>query len=107
MALVNMAIADEAPESYEDNPYGYGLCIRLNPNQSAALGISTPPPAGTKMMIHAMAVATRVTEEADLEEGGGSAEKEVYLELQITDMQIDAPGNTSAKEDAATMLYGE
>ena len=104
MALVNMAIPDEAPESYEQNPYGYGLCIRLNPNQSAALGIMTPPAAGTKMSIHAIAVATRVTEEADLEEGSEASEKEVYLELQITDMELS---NSSTKDNAASMLYGD
>lgn len=99
MALISMALPDEGPEAYETNPYGYSLCIRLNPKQCEALGIMSPPEAGTQMMMAAAVMATRVTQEVDAGEG----EKEVYLELQITDMTLSTP-SSSAK--SATMLYG-
>lgn len=99
MALVSMAIPEEN-EAIESNSYGYGLCIRLNPGQCEALGITTPPKAGTPMKLTARAIAKRVTEEADEGEG----ETEVYLELQITDMEI---GDASrSQSESATMLYG-
>ena len=94
-----MAIPDEGPEAYEENPYGYGLCIRLNPKQCEALGILNPPTAGMQMMMTAAVVATRVTQEVD----AGEEEKEVYLELQITDMNLSTPSSSSK---SASMLYG-
>jgi hypothetical protein len=100
MSLINMAIPgdDEAVEA-ANNPYGYGLCIRLNPKQCEALGISTPPEAGTVMSLRAMATATAVTQEVDVGEDG----KEVYLELQITDLEISTASNAAK---SASMLYG-
>ena len=100
MALINMALPDEGPEAYETSPYGYGLCVRLNPKQCEALGITAGMPAGSKMMMTAAVVATRVTEEVD----AGEEEKEVYLELQITDMSLTSPSSASK---SASMLYGD
>ena len=101
MSLKNMAVPNTDDEVMEaqNNPYGYGLCIRLNPKQCEILGISTPPEAGTVLSIKAMATATTVTQEVDI----GEDDKEVYLELQITDMEI---GNASSSSKSASMLYG-
>lgn len=97
MALKNMAVPDE-DESQETNPYGYGLCIRLNPKQCEILGLSTPA-AGTVLSLKAMAVATCVTQEVDV----GEDDQELYLELQITDLEI---GGASSASKSASMLYG-
>jgi hypothetical protein len=101
MGLVNMAVQnnDDEVAEMQNNPYGYGLCIRLNPAQCEALGITTPPEAGTVLSLKAMATATAVTQEADV----GEDDKEVYLELQITDLEI---GNASNAAKSASMLYG-
>lgn len=99
--LVSMKIKDEGPETYEDNPYGYGLCLRLNPGQCEALGIRTPPVAGTAMTLMARAVAKRVTEEAE----EGKEKNEVYLELQVTDMEVSSASNSGPS--AVSMLYGD
>jgi hypothetical protein len=102
MALISMKIADEY-EMSEPNEYGYGLCIRLNPGQVKALGITELPKAGSAMMITARAIANRVTEEAD----EGQAENEIYLELQITDMELKSTQSASENDSsAATLLYG-
>ena len=102
MSLISMKIADENKLS-EPNEYGYGLCIRLNPGQVKALGITELPKAGSAMMITASAIANRVTEEADDDQ----AENEIYLELQITDMELKPTKSASEKDSsAATMLYG-
>jgi hypothetical protein len=97
MALVSMKQEKEMGTEIEDNPYGYGLCIRLSPEQCTALGITTPPPAGSVMMLTARAEAKRVTEEA--EEDGN----EIYLELQITDMELQ--GMQTDPLDAARVIY--
>lgn len=93
---------ESAPEVMEDNPYGYGLCIRLEPEQCAALGITTLPKAGSTMSLSAKVTVKRVTEEAaepeEMDEGN-----EVYLELQITDMEI--VGAQTSPENAAAVLY--
>jgi hypothetical protein len=102
MALISMKIPDEN-EISEPNEYGYGLCIRLNPGQVKALGITELPKAGSAMMITASAIANRVTEEADDDQ----AENEIYLELQITDMELKPSKSVSENNaSAATLLYG-
>jgi hypothetical protein len=101
MTLKNMAVQnnDDEVAEMQNNPYGYGLCIRLNPKQCEVLGITTPPEAGTVLSLRAMATATAVTQEADV----GEDDKEVYLELQITDLEI---GTASNAAKSASMLYG-
>ena len=100
MSLVNMAIVEDDDEAMEANPYGYGLCIRLNPAQCEALGVGAPK-AGTPLMINARTIASTVTQEADV---GGDGEVEVYLELQITDMSIKQISGTNGAN--AKALYG-
>ena len=101
MALKNMAVQDVAEEMAEmSNPFGYGLMIRLNPKQCEVLGIGKPPEAGTVLSLRAMACATTVTQEVD----PGEKDKEIYLELQITDLEI---GKASSASKSASMLYGD
>lgn len=99
MALVSMRQFEEKAE-VEDNPYGYGLCISLSPEQCAALGLTSPPPAGSVMMLSARTEATSVTEAAGESGEGGN---EIYLSLQITDLEIQ--DMQSAATDVARVLY--
>ena len=85
------------------NHYGYGTEIHLNGEQVEALGIGAFR-AGQPVMIRAMAIVTRSTEE--LEAGDDSGGKDTTLCLQITDIEVKANGGADAKK-AATMLYGE
>ena len=101
MALKNMAVPNVADDLAEmANPYGFGLLIRLNPEQCDILGLKSPPVAGTMMSIKAMACTTSVTQEVD----AGESEKELYLELQITDLELTHASNASK---SASMLYGD
>jgi hypothetical protein len=82
------------------NKYGYGLRIRLNDDQCEALGITTPPVAGSKMNISAVAFVASATQ--SVEDDGDDSGNDVYLELQITDMEL----STSKGVEPSTMLYG-
>lgn len=95
---------DDSSDCYSSspNPYGYGLSIRLNDDQVEALGIKTPPPAGTVFMVTARAVATSVTQ--NVEEAGEADDDtgpDICMELQITDMELKGEGS-----DPAARLYG-
>lgn len=87
MALISMK-TDESSEccAPSSNGYGYGLRIRLNEDQCEALGITTPPTAGSKVRISAAAFVAEAT--ARVEEDGDDAGPDIYLELQITDMEV-------------------
>jgi len=102
MALVSMKMEQENELEMETNEYGYGLCIRLEPEQCAALGITTLPKAGSTITLSAKTTVKRVTEEAGEPEEGDTG-NEVYLELQITDMEIQNGATTN--ETAASVLY--
>jgi len=100
-----MKTEDSAPEAIGSNPYGYGLCIRLDDDQVEALGIKEPPAPGTVYRLVARAVAKSVT--ASVEEPGETTEPgekaDVYMELQITDMELTKDSGKSIAET----LYGE
>lgn len=98
MALVSMKTDDSGVEAYEPNPYGYGLRIRLNDDQCEALGIKTPPAAGTKVTISAAAFVCEATQR--VEQDGDDAGPDVFLELQITDMEL---GAAAAQTDARSL----
>ena len=99
MTLVSMKTEDSSVEAYEPNPYGYGLRIRLNDDQCEALGITTPPAAGTKVTISAAAFVCSATQTT--EQDGDDAGVDVFLELQITDMELTA----GAAQTDARSLY--
>ena len=102
MALVSMAVKDDDDyysTSMPDNPYGYGLVISLNDAQCAALGITSPPQAGTVVAIEARCIVSSVTQEVE----PGEEAPEVCMRLQITDMGL---GGVPTDESAASALYG-
>ena len=100
MAMIDLtAVRDEDKPCCE--PMIYGLCINLDDAQSAALGLTKPPRAGAITGLKAVAVFRRVSEEIDQ---AGDKEKEVYVQLQITHMElIDPPKGL----DTAKALYGD
>ena len=88
------------PTSEGDAPkYPYGLNLCLGDEALAKLGMGLMP-VGTEIMVMAKAVVTGVS--ARERQGG---EKHQDLELQITDMDVSAPG--SNRDSAIAMnLYG-
>jgi hypothetical protein len=92
MALVSMKTDGDSGccAVSEANPYGYGLRIRLNNDQCEALGIKTPPAAGNKLRIGAVAFVASATQ--SVEQDGDDAGADVFLELQITDMEVTPAG---------------
>jgi hypothetical protein len=94
MAMISMKIEGngESEEMYPEE-----LCIELEAEQLEKLGISAAMRLGTTVTITARAYVKETS--ATMVEGG----VEPAVELQITDMSIDAGGGMGA---AATMLYG-
>jgi hypothetical protein len=88
MPLVSMK-TESCVEAYEPNPYGDGLRISLNRHQCEALGITTPPAAGTKVSISAAAFVCSATQSVD--QDGDNSRTDVFLDLQITDMELSMP----------------
>lgn len=113
MALVSMKMEESSSEMYasKPSPYGYGLCITLTDDQCEALGILGPIKPGTNVGLTAIAMVTRaeesVEEPGEMGEGGemgeSGASTDICLTLQITDLEIKAPGVSTA----AKTLYGE
>lgn len=102
MPLVSMKTDESRAYSSEPSPYGYGLSIRLNEDQCKALGIVSPPPAGTVYTVEARAVAREVTQEV---ENVDKPQTEVCMCLQITDLSL-GPAPTQGPS-AASVLYGD
>ena len=90
--MVNMKQDSDAvcapcpPEAY---PYGLRIC--LNDDACEKLGIAGPIKAGTKLTVRAVTTVVMCREE--LEADDPAAKSEVYLDLQITDMEIAAPNS--------------
>lgn len=101
MQLTSMKTDTSEVDSYQPNPYGYGLCLQLSEDQCAALGIKTPPAAGAKVGIQAVAFVRSATQ--SVESDGDDAGPDVYLELQITDLGLSI-GQT---DNTASLLYGD
>lgn len=70
----------------ESSPYGWGTSIRLNEDQCEALGITSPPAAGTRITITAAAYVAEST--SCVEADGDDKGPDVMLTLQLTDMEI-------------------
>lgn len=88
----------EVAGEYKEPEYPYGLCIRLGKEELKKLGITQPPAVGSKMTVTA-AVFVKSTSAYEYE----GQDKEMSVELQITDMEI---GESKDKADTATLLYG-
>lgn len=102
MDLVSMKTDDSGMADCAPNPYGYGLCLRLNDDQCEALGIKAPLAAGAVVTIQARAVVTEAT--ARTEADGDDKGPDISLELQVTDMALKAGGERSVSEMAASMF---
>lgn len=101
MALVSMQMsAEEAKEEAGIEPsrprYPYGLCIDLNDETLAKLGITELPAVGAQITVLARATVTRVSAYQD--QGN---EQERCVGLQITDMELEQAGPSAAEK-----LYG-
>ena len=105
MALVSLKQEhDEDIAAYRSNQYGYGTEIHLNGEQCEALGISKMMRAGQPVTIRATGVVSRSTEELEASQDSGG--KDIYLCIQLTEIDVKATGTANAKK-AAEMLYGE
>ena len=105
MSLISM----KRQPSYQESPlealsdeYGYGLCLHLDKQQCAALGLTALPAPGTPVMIRARCIVTRT----EVVNDGDSDDPENNLNMQITDLEIDSNGGTETAGQAATLLYG-
>src|SRR6185369_7597591 len=100
--MVNMKMsAEEAKEYTQPTPgdapeYPWGLCISLDEDSIAKLGITSLPAVGSQMQVQAL-----VTVSSTSENNTQSGEKERRVELQITDMEL-----TPAQRSASDRLYG-
>lgn len=88
MAMTDMNVMDD-----DDGPMMSGgdscPCIYLTDAQVKALGITTPPAAGSMMTITAMAVAQSVTQSVD----GDPDDPDICMSLKLTHMSIgSSPG---------------
>lgn len=98
MSMVNMKQDDSAVcEPCPPEAYPYGLRICLNDDACEKLGILGPIKAGTKLSVRAITTVVRCSEEIDLapdaEDKATGEKSDIYLDLQITDMEIAAPNS--------------
>lgn len=99
MALVSLKQSRADYSAPMGDEYGYGTCISLTDEQCQALGITTPPPAGTVFAVNAIAVAKSVTEQVSHDDRPA-----VRMELQLTMMEL-TPEKKRTREDTAKSLY--
>lgn len=87
-------------EANDQGPkYPWGLCIDLNDETLAKLGITELPASGSQMMLAASVIVNSTGQEDRL---GG--EKEIRMTLQITAMALSAPV-ADVEERAAAKLW--
>jgi len=102
--LINMEMSkaeakEETQPSVLDAPkYPWGLCITLNDESLKKLGIETLPSVDTEVVIVAKAVVSRTSE---YQTQGDKTDRS--LDLQITDMQLDAGSDLLGR--ASETLY--
>lgn len=104
MTLTSMMLSPE--EAKNESPccaegddkgpkYPYGLSINLCDETLAKLGITELPAVGTKMMLHAMVEVTSTSQYERQDE------KEININLQITDMELAA----EEKKSPESLMY--
>lgn len=107
MELTNMKMSPQEQKEYAqptvatgDAPaYPWGLTLTLNDEAIEKLALPALPAVGRTMMLHARVSVTRVSQSEQ------QNEKRRDLELQITDMALEADaGETTASHE--TVLYG-
>ncbi len=105
MALVSLKRTEHAEaEEYKAPAYGYGTEIYLDGEQVEALGITDLVRAGQSVMIRAVGVVKRTTEE--LESSDDSGGKDMSLCIQLTDIEVEMQGKADPAK-AATLLYAD
>ena len=96
MALIDMNVRSDDYASVAPSDYNESPCVYLTDAQCKALGITSPPRAGTVVMISAMAEVQSVTESVDDDDD----DPDVRMTLCLTHMELQAP-------NASTNLYEE
>lgn len=109
MAMVSMAMSTEeaaeyagdvpgTPASIGNGPkFPWGLCIDLDDEVLAKLGITELPKVGSVFVIEAQAKVTSMNESEQLD-----GDKEGRISLQITDMAV---GTVPTAKDPADTLW--
>lgn len=90
MAMIDMNVQgdrDYGPDNYDASP-----CVYLSEAQCKALGITTPPAAGTTVTLTARAVVQSVTQSMD----GDEDDPDVRLSLLLTFVEIGGAPSSSA-----------
>ena len=102
MPMVSMKMSAEEAKDYtsctmdsKGPEYPYGLCISLNEEALAKLGITELPPVGAAFMIHAHAKVESTSAHSD-----SAGEEERSMSLQITDLGLEM-----RSPDAAQSMY--
>lgn len=98
MELTASEAKEEVSPEAEAPKYPWGLCIDLNEDSLAKLGITALPEVGSDMNIIARAEVVSASES----QYQGDKEKRRSVSLQITEMAVAA-----ATRDAASALYGK
>lgn len=107
MTMINMQLSkeeadEEAGIAPEAPKYPYGLCICLDDDSLAKLGITTLPAIGQELVLMARCKVTATRAYENQGEDGSDSEQSV--DLQITDMDVSNAPSTSAS--MAGKLYG-
>lgn len=106
MALTSMQLTPDEAKNADCYPgdgddkgpkYPYGLSINLDDETLAKLGITVLPAVGTKMTLQAVVEVTSTSQYERQDE------KEININLQITDMEL---GAVQPAQSAASVLYG-
>lgn len=103
-SLINMAMSAEEAKEYtqpsvsEAPEYPWGLCINLDDDQLAKLGLKGLPAVGAE--IHIIAKGTVTSTSSNARQDGDS---EASMSVQITDMAIANLEALSADQQMQTM----
>ncbi len=101
MALVDLNIADDDAMSYaEPHAVSQAPCIYLTAAQVKALGITTPPRAGTKMALRGSVFVEKTVESID----GDMDDPDIALTLCLEYAEL---GQTEVSSEAGDVLYGQ
>lgn len=107
MQMINMKREAEREEKpgeieYDEPAYSYGLCISLDKDDLAKLGMNALPAVGAEMMVHAKVYVKSTSAYETQGEG-----KDMSVSLQITDMAIEGQSDGQRQQSAAEGLYGK
>ena len=97
MSMVNMKQDMQECMPCPPEAYPYGLRICLNDDACEKLGIKGGISPGTKLTVRALTTVVMCREEMDMtpdaEDAATKEKTDIYLDLQITDMEIAAPNS--------------